>query len=173
MTKLQQFNLEYVAEEDRLLLRVQTVDHNEFLAWLTRHYVKQLWPLLVKLLERDPDAARQSSDTARKAVVSFQHDSAVAQTDFSKKYDPTALARPLGDLPILATMLKIKALKNGAHVLTLAPAKGQEISIALNIQYLHSFCHLLVTIATKAGWDLDLDLEPTVVAPEGARGRVM
>ena len=50
--------MEYVAEEDRLLLRVQTVDHNEFLVWLTRRYVKQLWPLLVKLLERDPDAAR-------------------------------------------------------------------------------------------------------------------
>ena len=58
VTRLHQFNMEYVAEEDRLLLRVQTVDHNEFLVWLTRRYVKQLWPLLVKLLERDPDAAR-------------------------------------------------------------------------------------------------------------------
>jgi len=127
----------------------------------------------VKLLERDPDAARQSSDTARKAVVSVQHDSAVEQTDFSKKCDPTAVARPLGDRLILVTMFKIKALKDVAHAFTLAPAKSQEISITLNNQYLHFFCHFLVTISIKAGWDLDLDLEPTVVAHGGARGRVM
>ena len=49
--RLQQINVEYSAEQDRLLMRIGTSEGSEMRLSLTRRYVKLLWPLLVRLAE--------------------------------------------------------------------------------------------------------------------------
>ena len=154
MSSLHQFRIEFVPAEDRLLFRMSTTDGSEVRLWFTRRLVKRAWPLLNTLLERDPQVVTQSDPLARRSVVAFQRDAAVAQTDFSKKYE-TGEARtlPLGDAPVLVTKLSATPTGNG-HRLSFAPDKGNVVNITLNAQYLHSFCHLLQQAVGKADWDL-------------------
>ena len=49
--KLHQLKIDFNAEQDRLLMLVSTDDGAVVRMWLTRRFVKLLWPLLVKLAE--------------------------------------------------------------------------------------------------------------------------
>ena len=101
MSALHQFNLEYNAEQDRLLFRMSTRDGTEIRLWFTRRFVKRLYELLAKLLERDPNVAAQTDPVARKSVVAFQRDSAITQSDFSKEFEEKSTpALPLGEEPV-------------------------------------------------------------------------
>ena len=48
---LEQIRIDFVAEQDRLVMRLASGDRSEILLWLTRRCVKLLWPLLVKIAE--------------------------------------------------------------------------------------------------------------------------
>ena len=43
---IQQINLSYSVEQDRLLLRVGLADNSELLVWLTNRFTRLLWQLL-------------------------------------------------------------------------------------------------------------------------------
>ena len=49
--KLHQLKIDFNAEQDRLLMLVSTDDGAEVRMWLTRRFVKLLWPLLAKRAE--------------------------------------------------------------------------------------------------------------------------
>ena len=65
MAQLHQVQLSYDPTEDRAVLRIRTHDNSEFTFWLTRRYVKLLWPVLMQMLESHPQVANQT-DTAAK-----------------------------------------------------------------------------------------------------------
>src|SRR5574339_1204598 len=100
--KLHQLKVDYDAEQDRLLMLIATSEQMELRMWLTRRYVKLLWPLLVKLAEEaSPRIRTQANPEARKALLGIEHQQAVQKADFSKPYDAGEAARPLGDAPLL------------------------------------------------------------------------
>ena len=83
--RLRQINIDYDAENDRLLMRIGTSDGAELRLWLTRRYVKLLWPLLVKLAEdASPRIRTQANPEARKALLGLEHEQALARADFSR-----------------------------------------------------------------------------------------
>ena len=57
MSSIHQIQMAYQPVEDRILVRVSSTELAEFRFWMTRRYVKLLWTVLLKLLERDPVAA--------------------------------------------------------------------------------------------------------------------
>ena len=73
--QLEQITIEFVAEQDRLLMRLAGDGRSEVLLWLTRRCVKLLWPQLVKLAESTPGIAVQPAPEARQALL----DSMIAQ----------------------------------------------------------------------------------------------
>ena len=79
MTRIDQLQLRFDAEQDRLLLRVNTADREEFRLWLTRRMVARLWPALRSALESDDLVRTQPNRLARDTVLSFQQDKALAQ----------------------------------------------------------------------------------------------
>lgn len=156
VASLYQFRFEYSSDEDRVMFRVSTTDHAEYLIWFTRRYVKLLWRQLQVSIETHPEVARHSSLLTRKSVAAFRRDTALARTDFSKEYEaPRVTERPLGEHPIVATRLRITSNAQGMKVMHLSPHAGKEISIALTDELLHSFSHILGQIVAKAEWDLD------------------
>ena len=159
MSRLHQFSIDFVAEEDRLLLKVNTTDGQEIQAWLTRRYVRTIWQLIAKLLERHPEVQRQSDPATRQAVVGYQHDKAVEAADFSQPYQAAeaVTVRPAGDDPILPITLTIKT-KGNMHTLTLSPEAGKEVALGLDSDHLHSFAHLLVAAVKRADWQLELPI---------------
>lgn len=172
--KLHQIKIEFVAEQDRLLLSLATDDGKEVLVYLTRRCVKRLWPVLVDMAHSSPDVAVQSSPEARAALAGFRHEQAVRQADFSRPYDEASRARPLGSEPILAGRIQTRRDANGNHVLSLLPLRGTGVHLTLDDGLLHSLCKLFQDAVAGSDWDLALKL-PWAFAgdPGGAEVRTI
>ena len=119
--RLHQLKIEFVAEHDRLLMRLATDSGSEVLVWLTRRCVKRLWPLLLSMAQTTPDIALQQNPEAKRALLGFQHEKAVRQADFSKPYEDAQRERPLGQNPLLITRIQPRRDPQGRHVLGLLP----------------------------------------------------
>jgi hypothetical protein len=156
MSGISQIQMSFVPGEDRILMKMSTVSSEGFQFWLTRRYVKLLWPLLLNMLARDNLVLLQESEEAKKEVMSFLQEEAAQNMDFSQNFEDNFSAMPLGDKPVLLGKAGAKTNKDGAQVLSLHPESGQGIDLALNQQLIHSICKLLQDTVSKSDWDLDL-----------------
>ena len=172
--RLHQIRIDYHQEQDRLLLRISTDEGSELRFWLTRRFVKSMWPALMKLAEGIGDAREQRDPTLRKAVLEFEHDKAVRQADFTTPYKATATL-PLGAAPLLVTRLRAQPKGRAGHaVLALHPAQGKGIDLAMDAMLLHSFTRLLQAVVEKTGWDMRLELPRTAMpAQSSAAGQTL
>lgn len=158
MPQLHQIQIRYVPQEDRILLRIKTTDRSEFRFWLTRRYVKLLWPVMVKMLEADQRVQLQTNAEARSAVLSFQHEKAITEGDFSTKFNDDAASLPLGELPVVLAKIQLKRTGEGSNVLCLHPESGSGIDLAMKETLLHSFSKLLKDAVKVSEWDIQLNL---------------
>jgi hypothetical protein len=166
--RLHQLKIDYLAEQDRLLMLISASDAVEVRMTLTRRFVKLLWPLLVKLAEEaSPRIRTQANPEARKALLGIEHEQAVSKADFSKPYDDASRARPLGEAPILLARIQTGRDRKGNPVVALHPAEGQGVTLTLDPVLLHSVCRLLQAAVKKSDWDMELKL-PGADAGEGA-----
>ena len=161
MSNLSQINLQYRVAEDRLLLLLKTNELAEFRFWLTRHFVKSLWPALVTCLESEDIVAGQSEPQARQTVLSFQHENAVAKSNFASSYEERVTSTPLGVEPLLLVRAKTNRNDKRQPVLGLYPERGQRIELAVDDVMLHSLCKLLAQTVAQANWDMRLNLGRT------------
>jgi hypothetical protein len=160
--KLHQLKVDYEAEQDRLLMLVATNDGVEVRLSLTRRFVKLLWPLLVKLAEEaSPRIRTQANPEARKALLGLEHEHAVSKADFSRPYDATSHATPLGEKPLLLARIQTGHDRNGQPVVALHPSDGQGITLTFDSVLLHSVCRLLQAAVKKSDWDMELKLPGT------------
>ena len=155
MSGINQIQMSFNPAEDRILLRMNTVDAAGFQFWLTRRYVRLLWPVLLGMLAKDEQITTQRTDMAKNEVLSFQQQDAVQKMDYSQEFTAES-ARPLGDVPLLLEKIAVNDRENGEQVLCMHPSTGQGVELALNQTLLHSICKLLQDTASKADWDLDL-----------------
>ncbi len=172
MSRLSQLQLQFSPEEDRLLLRINTDDRREFRLWLTRRLVKLLWPVLVQALESDALVQAQSDPDAKKAVLAFQQEQAVAQADFQTAFHEDAADLPLGDNPLLSTRVQVKAIPSGGRLVSFLPNHGQGASVVLDAPTLHAFSRLVLNAAVRADWSLKLNLPNSDAAPTNAHIRI-
>jgi hypothetical protein len=170
--RLHQIKIDYQAEEDRLLMLVSTSEGVEVRLWLTRRFVKLLWPLLVKLAEdASPRIRTQANPEARKALLGLEHEQAVSRANFAKPYEAQARATPLGESPLLLARIQTGHDRKGQPVVALHPAEGQGVTLTFDSVLLHSVCRLLQAAVKKSDWDVELKLpggearEPAERAP--------
>lgn len=153
MTSISQLQMSYSAAEDRLLLRLNTNQHEEFRFWLTRRYAQLLIQALHAHNEADPDVAAQVMPEAKKAVQEFKQEAATKQGNFKDAFKESE-AYPLGESPILAFKLSYK-LTNGKLALTIEPKEGAGVNLVLDRTLNLNFSRLLRTSESKAGWMLN------------------
>lgn len=170
---LHQITMSHSAEEDRLLLRISTLDKAEFRFWLTRRFVNVLWPALIAIIEKENPAAKKNlMPAAKKAVVAMEHQEAVAATDFTRGHDEgnkDLTPGPGGNRgPLLVIGGSVHSAKSGATELILKTENKAEIKVSLNKELLHALCKLLIEVTMKAGWDLGLSVgdAAAVVLPD-------
>jgi hypothetical protein len=162
--RLHQLKLDFIPEQDRLLLRASTDNQLEVHLWLTRRALRLLWPLLLKMARSSPEIALQSNPEARDALVGMQHEQALRQANFARSFDEAPRDMPLGAEPILVARMKTNRDDNGNHILGLLPQHGQGVHLTLDNTLLHSFCRLVQNAVAKSDWDIALEL-PTLQAP--------
>ena len=169
--RLHQLKIDYIPEHDRLLMMVSATDAIEVRMWLTRRFVKLLWPLLVKLAEEgNPRIRTQANPEARKALLGLDHEQAMQKADFSKPYDDSARAMPLGEAPLLLARMQTGHDPNGQPLVALHPFEGQGLTLTLEPVLLHSVCRLLQAAVKKSDWDMELRVPGTAAAQPAAEG---
>ncbi len=166
--KIHQMQITRQELEDRLLLRVSTTENSEFRFWLTRRFVKQLWALLLKMLEWDRAVQQQMDTGMRQTVMQIQHEGYAQQGDFSRGYEETSRSLPLGEVPIVLTRGKGTRRDDGLQVLSLQPEQGQGLDLTLDTKLLHIFSKLVRDAAMSSEWDLNLALGEAPAEPAQA-----
>lgn len=153
---IHQLQVAFDAAEDRLLFRLTTTAQEEFRVFLTRRFVRGLWPLLHKTIDSKVAVKAPQADS-RREVIAFEHEKAVNATDFRTPFQEpppeTPRTFPLGQTPYVATQGNVR-LDGASFKLALNPAQGQGIEIGLDDRLMHSFCRLLEQAVKSADWDL-------------------
>jgi hypothetical protein len=170
--RLHQIKIDYVSEQDRLLMQLATSDANEVRLWMTRRFVKVLWPLLIKLAEEaSPRIRTQADPEARLALLNLEHEEAMARADFSKPYDDATRAMPLGSEPLLLARIQTGHDSTGQPVVAMHPVEGQGVTLTFDSVLLHSVCRLLQAAVQKSDWDMELKL-PSLAPPQASERSV-
>jgi len=168
---LHQMTMSYSATEDRLLLRVSTAAQDEHQIWLTRRFVKVLWPALFKGVEKQslpPEtiAAPTTTPQVKRAVMAMQHSEALQKTDMSRQHDEKKVNKASTEKPMLAVGGQCFPLKTGGLRLILKTSKNLQVALNLNEQLLHAFCHQITSLTRKAEWNLSYSIaDPAVPVP--------
>jgi hypothetical protein len=164
--RLNQLKVDFAPEQDRLLMQLSTSEAVEVRLWMTRRFVKLLWPLLVKLAEEtSPRIRTQANPEARRALLGIEHEQALSKADFSKPFEQGGERQlPLGADPILLARIQTGRDAKGLPVVAMHPAEGQGITLTFDAVLLHSVCKLLQAAVLKSDWDIELKL-PGVEAP--------
>jgi len=170
--QLHQIQIQFVPREDRILLRIKTTDKSEFRFWMTRRYVKLLWPVVVKMLEADQQIQLQENQAAKSAVLSFQHEKALQKGDFATQFSEDSSNLPLGETPILLAKIQLKRRNDGGNLLCMHPEKGEGIDLGLNDVLLHSFSKLLADAVSVSDWDIDLKISSEITGEETTPNRM-
>jgi hypothetical protein len=168
-----QLSISYVPEQDRILVRINTMEGAELHFWLTRRLALGLVPVLDKVATEHgarqgvagvaPAQVAAMDPMAKKAVAEFQRSETLRSADFSTPYQPAKEAPPLFEQPLLLTEVNITPLANGqlriACAEKLPPARpGMEAApprafqLGLSQQLVHAFMHLLERAMQQSQW---------------------
>ncbi len=170
---LHQLTLTYDPVQDRMLLRIGTADGTEYQLWLTRRFVKVLWGALMQTLDGNPELGKDLLPDVRDAVKAMDHQEAVQSSDFTQSHAKDNVNLTSNTGPLLITGGQVKPVDGENTVLALKTADNMSVQFGLNKQLLHALCHMMITSAHKAEWDLDLQVgDPQVFVPDTPAGVV-
>ncbi|MEQ9812493.1 MAG: hypothetical protein RLO50_06900 [Azospirillaceae bacterium] len=168
--RLHQIRVQYDTGEDRLLLRLATVQRREFRIWITRRVLISLWPVLMKALEAQVGSEAAASGTvARRAVMAMQSEAAAQGADFATRYQEADLDPVLGTEPLLPVRLQWAHKADGGVSLVFHDKAGRVVPINLGGLLVHNLVRLVARVAERAQWGLDLAL-PSPDLPETTGG---
>lgn len=154
---IKQFNATYLAHDDRLLFRFNTLEDSEFRFWFTRRVTLFILAatshLVVKKLEQShsPQAAKAIAEFSKQAIEVNQGGGGVTQVD---SYQP-ANHYPLGADPLLVIDVKCALEKQGEEdllSLDLVLPGGANINLKMAGPTLQAMCLLLNQLREHAGW---------------------
>ncbi len=159
---IHQVSVIYVEEQDRILVRFNTVEGEELRLWLTRRMLgRVLEPLhdAVGHLEARKTQLPDSSPEARRMLADLKRAEVVKQADFSTPYKAAADKLPLGSKPLVVTQMSMTV--KDPHQLHIGfeerLPQQQEVrgfQVALESPMLHGFMHLLEAALDKAQWHI-------------------
>lgn len=151
--QIRQLQVARDAVQDRLTLRVATQANEEYRVWITRRYLRELWPHLTAMLAGHLAARpRQASEAPAKA----------AQASFEQPFKDDNPLYPLGSTPLLASEATLAEAGEGLARLTFREGRERAFNLNLNAELMQALCAMLRAAADQAAWDLALDYAPAV-----------
>jgi hypothetical protein len=160
MAKLRQIQVRYLPDQDRILLRMNGAESEEYRMWVTRRYLAVLWPMLARFVAAEP-IVQQARPETRRAVLDFQREKALSEADFKTRFrepPPEQAALPLGEEPLLLERVELRRNAQGRDLLWLGDRTRRGVEIMPSRQIIHSLAKLLADASRKAGWGLSLAL---------------
>jgi len=172
---IQQINLGYDAEQDRLLLKVGLSDDTEISAWLTRRVVKTLWSLLqqagISTLAMTgnftaPTPAPELTG-ATEASSSTSAKPETAPVNYTEAYQNRSIARLAQ--PLLAKDCHLVASPDLPSSLELIARDGATIKFALSAELTQAMGHMLQLATREAAWDISFSTNRIMMSETSTR----
>ncbi len=160
---IEQINLGYNDQEDRLLLKLGLADKTEVAVWITRRICKAMWSLLQSTNGNLTPIATQATtpaiatpDSRHQAIESFALEVAeqkkLDNMDFKSEYIAGRDTRT--DAPMLAVQCVIISTENAPPHLELQCTNGQAVKIVLSNELVYAVVNMMQLATREAGWDL-------------------
>jgi hypothetical protein len=157
---IQQFNLGYNAQQDRLLLRVGLSDDTELVLWITYRIAKQMWQLLNGETYLPTADSIQPDVLPADAVAQFKQEAQTTETlnkmDFATKYLPRKEMR--NDGALLAVQLKLSG--DMVKHLDIECAEGVTVGMNLPPALVLALCNMLQLSSRESGWNIGAKVMP-------------
>jgi hypothetical protein len=156
---IHQLSVSYEERQDRILLRLNTLDKQEFRFWLTRRMCLRLMPAIdqsVVLLEASQPGVAVPDPTAQKMLTEIKREAFLQKADFSTPFEAKAEQRPLGEEPMLITDAQLSLQTGGGLLVTFqektveAPVKSCQLNLQASL--VHGLVHLIQQALAKAEW---------------------
>ncbi|MES2500517.1 MAG: hypothetical protein V4605_02890 [Pseudomonadota bacterium] len=151
---IQQINLGYNVEQDRLLFRVGLSDNTELLVWLTNRITHMMWSLLTGEAHLPTAHSIQTETPPEQAVEQFKQEAqaidALQKMDFKTEYQPRPEVR--NDGAMLAVNVLLIAQENKPSSLEMPCLEGITVRINLNQELTLAICNMLQLACKEAGW---------------------
>jgi hypothetical protein len=165
---IQQLNLAYDADQDRLLLKVGLTDNSELAIWLTRRIAQSIWTWLHGTHVAEEPAlqvftmnAQGGLDNVSPQIMTPQQvnaetliNSATPNIDFKSQYQENRT--PMLDAPLLAVNCEIVEDTQTQFVLDLSARDAKRARVALSMELKIAFANMLQLATKEAGWDISL-----------------
>lgn len=155
---IHQLSVSHDERQDRLLLRLNTQNAQEFRFWLTRRMAIRLLPVVeqsVVRLEAAQPGMAAADPTSQHMLTELKREAFLQTADFSTPYDSQIQQLPLGREPLLITDTQITVQGNGSLQLVFQQKTGETVqSCHLNLQpqLVHGLIHLIRQAMAKADW---------------------
>jgi hypothetical protein len=168
--QIHQLSISHDEVQDRLLVRLNTQDAQEYRFWLTRRMALRLLPALnqsVLRLEAAQPGVAASDSRAQQILAEIQRDAFLQTADFATPYDAQAQGLPLGAEPLLVTDVQLSLQTNGSLEVVFQQKLGESVQAChLNLQasLVHGLIHLAQETLVKADWELAA--QPTAIGHE-------
>ena len=153
---IQQLNLSYIADQDRLLLRVGLSDNSELMVWLTCRIARMIWQLLNVEAHLPSAHSIQANTPPELAVQQFQQEvqttEALRKMDFQSPY--TQRQEVVNNQPMLVTNVLLHHQDGKPQGLEMPCLEGISVRINLNQELILAICNMLQLSCKEAAWDL-------------------
>ena len=167
-----QLSVNYLHEQDRILVRINTREAEEIRLWLTRRLCASWVPVLRCSVNQKISNAgnvakigntQTTEQTAQRWTSEFKHLQKLNGTDFKTPFKSDSKTWPLGSEPLLVTTVRMTPHPENRLELAFeesllgrtAQARGFQAS--LEPQLLHGFMHLLEQALDNAQWQATFD----------------
>ena len=169
---IHQLSVNYLQEQDRILVRINTTAHEELRLWFTRRLSLGLLPLLSKIvadqtakleaIKPDRISPIATADAQTKLMLAeFKSQELLQKADFKTPYKDQPVAMPLGSEPLLVTEVNVTPLPTGQLQIKFnekipladsqtAQQRGFQVSLEQNL--VHGFLHLLDKAVGVSQW---------------------
>lgn len=170
--RIHQLNATFMEAEDRILLRLNTTNKEEFRIWLTRRIMRRLASDLGgaerRLLGLEHPDSGYVAPGAR-AIQEFQREARTADVDFGERFQESATGFPFGTEPVLATACEVR-LQEGNAAIALALNNKRTLNFMLDVRGLHGTLAMLQKAVARSDWDLGEELKGEMQPPVGPAG---
>ena len=171
---IDQLNLGFDVDQDRLLFRVGLSDNTELVIWLTRRVTKSIWSWLKTSQEAMLDEpvqvftinAQGGLEAAAPKIISALKTSALnveslqpspefaqSDVDFKTEYRPNRTPR-LPE-PMLAISSRVVTDNPTQFVIEFSARNGQVANVALSLELKVALTNMLQMACKEAAWDLN------------------
>lgn len=162
---IQQLNISYIADQDRLLLRIGLSDKSELVVWLSYRITRIIWQLLNAEAHLPSAGSIQAGMPPNQAVQQFQQEletsQALQKMDFQSPYTPRN--ELVNNQPMLVTNVLLHSQNGKPQALEMPCLEGINVRINLNQELILALCNMLQLSSKEAAWSIANTL-PMLVA---------